>query len=572
MTAVMFMVLKMNAIAALMVLLTVWLGRLTKGRYSSKWKYYMWLAIMVFLLLPVDFSGRSPLKIEFAAGETQSTGSMGNAATAKSIENMSSAVVAESTGSAVTVGGVENTGNIAGATGQQKPVYRISYGHFPMEKLLYVAGIIWLPGIIVLGILRALRYYFSLHKMIRWSYAASDEEMQELYFRICRKKHIQNPPRLLVAEGLSSPMLAGIRHPGLYVPEKNFNMEEMEFIFSHELSHYVRHDLWYKMLMLVVTTIYWFNPALYLMQREAEKDIENLCDGKMAYHYTAKDRMKYGKLLLKIAAEQNQIPYMSVGFSNGKEGFKDRILYMKNLRKLKEKIFPAVMLVGIMAGSQIMVGFSINVAEAAAGDLVNFQPETERAESVDAGGKAGESVDLIVDNQENSEDKEIELKIVQDEENKETSETINSENQDQQTEEQDPTATDSSNFQPGENGENISLTEEQKTVWALDGSFADYIYLAADGNWYDGSGRLYLSQGGEDWTQASSGISMTENAPERPSESAVSSVYVTDASGYNSQTLYQGTDGQWLNNASGAYTDNGDGTFTGPDGEIWYQN
>lgn len=571
MTAVMFMVLKMNAIAALMVLLTVWLGRLTKGRYSSKWKYYMWLAIMVFLLLPVDFSGRSPLKIEFTGEEAQSAGSAaaaestGSAATAKSIENMSSTVP---------VGGMESTENIAGATVREKQesVYRISYGHFPMEKLLYAAGILWLPGIIVFGILRALRYYFSLHKMMRWSYAASDERMQELYFRICRKKHIKNPPKLLVAEGLSSPMLAGIRHPGLYVPEKHFNMEEMEFIFSHELSHYVRHDLWYKMFMLVVTTIYWFNPALYLMQREAEKDIENLCDGKMAYHYTSKDRMKYGKLLLKIAAEQNQIPYMSVGFSNGKEVFKDRILYMKNLRKLKEKIFPAVMLVGIMAGAQLLVGVSVNVAEAAGGELVDFQSGTENDGTVETGGKAGESVDLVVDNQENSQDKEIELKIVQDEENKGTSETIDPENQNQQTEEQNPAAADNNNFQPGENGENISLTGEQKTVWALDGSFADYIYLAADGNWYDGSGRLYLPQGGEDWIQASSGISMSENAPERPSESAVSSVYVTDDSGYNSQTLYQGTDGQWLNDASGAYTDNGNGTFTGPDGEIWYQN
>ena len=211
--------------------------------------------------------------------------------------------------------------------------------------------------------------------MERWSYPADNEEMQELYFRLCRKKHIKNPPRLLVWEGLTSPMLAGIRNPGLYVPEKAFTLEELEFIFSHELSHYMRHDLWYKMLMLIVTTIYWFNPALYLMQREAEKDIENLCDGKMAAHYTMKNRMKYGELLLKIAASQNHIPYMSVGFSDGKKVFKDRILYMKNLRCLKEKVFPAVLLGAILVGAQVFVGVSFDAVQAAVGDLVEFQPD-----------------------------------------------------------------------------------------------------------------------------------------------------------------------------------------------------
>lgn len=167
----------------------------------------------------------------------------------------------------------------------------------------------------------------------------------------------------------------------------------MEFIFCHELSHYVRHDLWYKMLMLIVTTIYWFNPALYVMQREAEKDIENLCDGKMAVHYTKKDRLKYGQLLLQIAAEQNNIPYMSVGFSNGKKVFKDRILYMKNLKYLEEKVFPAIVLVMVMAVGNICVGVSMDTVQATAGELVDFQPDEENDES----RTRNEYVNLITD-------------------------------------------------------------------------------------------------------------------------------------------------------------------------------
>ena len=48
MTSFMFLILKMNVIAALIICATVWIGHFTKGKYSSKWKYYMWLIVMVF--------------------------------------------------------------------------------------------------------------------------------------------------------------------------------------------------------------------------------------------------------------------------------------------------------------------------------------------------------------------------------------------------------------------------------------------------------------------------------------------------------------------------------------------
>ena len=46
---------------------------------------------------------------------------------------------------------------------------------------------------------------------------------------------------------------------------------------------------------------------------------------------------------------------------------------------------------------------------------------------------------------------------------------------------------------------------------------------------------------------------------------------VTDEDGLNSQTLYlDSSSGSWFIEAGGIYTDNGDGSFTGPDGNLWY--
>ncbi|MGO4947527.1 hypothetical protein ACTQ50_14290 [Blautia sp. Sow4_E7] len=317
------------------------------------------------------------------------------------------------------------------------------------------------------------------------------------------------------------------------------------------------------------------------MEREAEKDIENLCDGKMAAHYTMKDRMKYGELLLKIAASQNHIPYMSVGFSDGKRVFKDRILYMKNLRKLKEKVFPAVMLGVILVGTQAFVGVSFEAVQAAAGGLVEFQPDRNGENSVDmiAGSDLDENELARLENAreaaghgQNNGNEAAELSIeLEETQNGSTENNENSSSLDAADGNTDSNGGGSSDTESAET-RGITLTDEQKTVWATDGSWANYIYRATDGNWYDGSGRLYYENGGGSWTQASSGEAATEDAPETPSEEAISSVNVTDDSGYNSQTLYESGSGEWMNNASGVYTDNGDGTFTGPDGTLWYEN
>ena len=61
------------------------------------------------------------------------------------------------------------------------------------------------------------------------------------------------------------------------------------------------------------------------MRNEAEKDIENLCDSRVVRHFSRKDRLAYGQLLLKTAALQNHVPYLSTGLNDSKLVFKERI-------------------------------------------------------------------------------------------------------------------------------------------------------------------------------------------------------------------------------------------------------
>ena len=96
------------------------------------------------------------------------------------------------------------------------------------------------------------------------------------------------------------------------------------------------------MLLRICASIYWFNPFLLIMLKEADKDIENLCDTAVINRVNKKDHRLYRQLLLRTVAMNNQIPYVTASLNDSGMVFKDRILYMVNIRKLRRGILPAV--------------------------------------------------------------------------------------------------------------------------------------------------------------------------------------------------------------------------------------
>ncbi|MDO4322299.1 MAG: SH3 domain-containing protein [Lachnospiraceae bacterium] len=112
-----------------------------------------------------------------------------------------------------------------------------------------------------------------------------------------------------------------------------------------------------------------------------------------------------------------------------------------------------------------------------------------------------------------------------------------------------------------------TLTSEQVTLYTPDGTAAAYVYKATNGSWYDGSGRQYQTNGAGQWTCLTSGAAWTESTE----ASSGSQVALADEDGYNQVILYQQEDGSWQNIAGGVFADNGDGTWTGPDGTVWRQ-
>ncbi len=514
-------ILKMNLIAAVILLLTELFSRLSRGRYAFGWKYWVWFAVAVFLLVPVKLpSGRLPqLTVNFVVEQPVKTVDSNLLAAQKEAE------VSQQT-SAQTVQQTFHSHEIQ--------LKEIPFG-LTFDQLLRLFGEIWLAGALFLGLVGLARYYLALHRLYRWSLPVDDEDILKDYQRLSREAELKKPPKLLKNGRLTTPVLAGLFHPAVYLTNERYEKQELCFILSHELTHYQRRDLWYKLLMQAVVSVYWFNPFLYEMRREAERTVENLCDARVVGELSSQERLSYSRLLLKTAAKQSHVPYLAAGLNDGVLVFKERIRYMRNLSVLKVRRFPAILLCAGMIFTELLTGSSVEAENNPQLDLnqvgmeASTQTDITQMITTDNGAKLPAS-------QENSET--------------EITET--------------------------ETGESSSLTStppantsEPLTLYRSEGNGANYIYESGDGTWKDGSGRTYTYHGNGQWVSDRDGSSWTEEGPANPADQAVASVTVYDPQRLNQQTLYQETDGTWQNQAGGLYTANEDGSFTGPDGTLW---
>ena len=59
-----------------------------------------------------------------------------------------------------------------------------------------------------------------------------------------------------------------------------------------------RRDLWYKLALLTANALHWFNPLVWLLRREAERDLELTCDDAVVAGRDEGERRAYSEALL----------------------------------------------------------------------------------------------------------------------------------------------------------------------------------------------------------------------------------------------------------------------------------
>ena len=147
--------------------------------------------------------------------------------------------------------------------------------------------------------------------------------------------NLRHYPNVLLSSKAQGPMLIGFMRSAIILPERIYNEKELSLILRHELVHYQQHDLWYKLVLLVANAVHWFNPLVYLMNRQANRDVEQVCDDKVVANQDMDYRKAYSMTILNAMSNSRGIvlsTYLSKDAQNSKKRFAN-ILCPQQYRK-----------------------------------------------------------------------------------------------------------------------------------------------------------------------------------------------------------------------------------------------
>ena len=189
------------------------------------------------------------------------------------------------------------------------------------DPLTLLAGV-WLAGTAGFVLWQWAAYLTWRRRALRLSRPGAGP-WAEAWADACREVPLHHPVPLRRTSAVSSPVTAGLLRPVVLVPEQAPAPEAARMMLLHERTHLRRHDLALKALLLAARALHWYNPAITLLARRADRDMEAACDAQVVAGHGPRWRGAYGDALL-AAVRMGRAPALTTGFALSKRELKFR--------------------------------------------------------------------------------------------------------------------------------------------------------------------------------------------------------------------------------------------------------
>ncbi|MBQ7917000.1 MAG: M56 family metallopeptidase, partial [Firmicutes bacterium] len=341
-----------SLVCGLLILFVALLTRILHNKIERKWRYILWIVLAVRLLFPVDVSIPTPVfTVELPSME----------------ESVQTPIQMPTTNVVVpqypSTNDVQPSTPVVPQTPSVSPSISVpSVPQAPTEpEFVFEWSMVWdmLPWIWAIGMIISALWYligyaYQKRELLRWSYSAMG--MQAQLDAYIQKLELRRRVSVKKCKKIATPMMVGLFQSVLLMPECQYNAQELDYIFHHELLHIKRRDVWVKSLMLAVRVIHWFNPAVLLMSWEMNEDIEILCDAQVVRDMGAQERREYNEVLFRHLARRNEENMLfSTCFGSRLQKAKDRLVQVAKGGKLRKcYILCTVLLIAVLVCSLLV--------------------------------------------------------------------------------------------------------------------------------------------------------------------------------------------------------------------------
>ena len=310
--------LSLSVSGALLLLLILGLKPLYKNKFSKRWQYYIWIVVALRFLLPFT-------------PDTTIIGSL--------FEKFDTTAITNEIPTNPNVPVPADTGNSKAEPIQTNREITTAAMREPFNKYVCLF-FIWSALALVLFVRKVTVYQGFIQYIKAGNKEVSDIKILNLLSDCEEKLNIKTRVELSCNPLIASPMLIGFFRPRIILPVGEWEDKELSYIFVHELIHYKQRDMFYKWLIQIVVCVHWFNPFVYLLEKEVNKSCELSCDEKVISILDEKVKREYGDTLISFLKSNNlyKSSLASVTLTEGAEQLKERLGAIMKFRKKSKAI------------------------------------------------------------------------------------------------------------------------------------------------------------------------------------------------------------------------------------------
>lgn len=213
-----------------------------------------------------------------------------------------------------------------------------------------ILGLAWLAGVLVM-VFRAARILGGESRLTRTAARSDDPRLLALLDEVRNRLGVARRVVVATVQTMASPAVVGIVFPVILIPSAivtGSSPEALRAILAHELAHIRRWDVLVNLFQLLVESLFFFNPCVWLLSAQVRKEREACCDalaadccgGAPAY---ARVLVDVGQLVLTGGAA---LPFASP------HGLSDRVRRLLGLRPTREtwRLPPLSVVLALLAG------------------------------------------------------------------------------------------------------------------------------------------------------------------------------------------------------------------------------
>ena len=328
----------------LIVIGLIFLTPFLNKRYAAKWKYLIWIFLALRLLIP--FSGANGQEVM----DRMSLLKVGT--NSESEENDANNPIDTA---------MPYRGIVVEIPAQMTtPIKASSEKSTADITMLDIVTLVWIIGSLIFIFVHLISYSHYKRQVLKNGKMIKETRILSQIFRLKRELHISRTVCVMEYDEAESPMIIGFIKPVLVLPKEQYNSEDLFFILKHELVHFKRGDVYLKLLFVTANAVHWFNPIIWIMQKEAVIDMELSCDERVTQGTSFELRKAYTETLLSMLHKQCvRKTVLSTQFYGGKKIMKKRFknILIRNRKKNGISILICAVVLSITLG--MLVGCSV---------------------------------------------------------------------------------------------------------------------------------------------------------------------------------------------------------------------